>query len=172
MWFIGAKSPVICFVNLEKVQIIISPLGTGQLVFHLDWIPHGKKYLFHPHFSELNLFHDLSRMTLDELRTWIHLFKFKHAVPGVFSGWLFGRLQVYVIVVVRILSLDSCSLCFDRIPHWRDIFPEEHIASIGTRMCEVLYEDRPITLSTLGSWLLARTDDEMEKPAKVWKSMV
>jgi len=47
----GEKVRVACMLEIETVTMIITPLGTGQLVFHLNWLPDKKR--FPPMFSNL-----------------------------------------------------------------------------------------------------------------------
>jgi len=107
-------------------------------------------------------------MSIDELRTWLYLAKFRHSVPGVFKGWTFGDFHTYFFPPDF-----SSGVCYNaetfhlRTPNWRQVHPLVHINSLGTRMCQVLYENKFITLSTLGSWLLAHTHNELESPPQV-----
>jgi hypothetical protein len=63
------ESEIFCLIEIKKVELVIYPLGTASLVFHINWLPPGQS------------------MSIDELRTWLFLAKFTHKVPGVCKGW-------------------------------------------------------------------------------------
>lgn len=84
-------------VKFESIEMVAFPLGTAILVVHVNWIPEDG-------------------MTLDELRSWLHLSKFQYKVPGVLEGWLFRG------------DYDD-----------RSEFPAAHLKSLGAELTGAMY---------------------------------
>jgi hypothetical protein len=67
--------------------MVVFPLGTAILMFHVNW-------LYEPN----------TRLTLEEFRAWLHLSKYQYKVPGVHEGWLFRGEFVSLFIFVCILN--------------------------------------------------------------------
>ena len=98
-----------------------------------------------PYGTALLLFHinwnskeNSEPLYLDNLRTWLYLIKRVRKIPGVFNGWKLGN--------VNSVGKD-----------WNTMLRPEHKKSLGTRICQTLYENKPISLRALSRWLLSPT---------------
>eukprot|EP01124_Arcella_intermedia_P009415 TRINITY_DN1613_c0_g1_i7.p1 TRINITY_DN1613_c0_g1~~TRINITY_DN1613_c0_g1_i7.p1 ORF type:complete len:659 (+),score=110.64 TRINITY_DN1613_c0_g1_i7:27-2003(+) len=81
-----------------------------------------------------------SSLTLDEFRTWLYLSKFRRKVES-FDGWL-----------------------LDRSPHLNpDAITIEQQKYLGARLCNALYRKLPVSLTTIGNWMLMSV---LESPDK------
>ncbi|KAL6054699.1 X8 domain-containing protein, variant 2 [Balamuthia mandrillaris] len=68
-----SSSSLVSFnADITDVELVFYPLGTGLLIFHLNWLTNN------------------SGLSLDELRTLLFLSKFRHCVTDLFLGWTLG----------------------------------------------------------------------------------
>eukprot|EP01125_Pyxidicula_operculata_P007144 TRINITY_DN242_c4_g1_i1.p1 TRINITY_DN242_c4_g1~~TRINITY_DN242_c4_g1_i1.p1 ORF type:complete len:704 (-),score=94.72 TRINITY_DN242_c4_g1_i1:119-2230(-) len=114
----------LCKLEIESVSLLVFRLGAAILQFHINWLSERKS------------------MSLEELRGWLYLVKFRHQGVGIFRGWNFGDYEVS----------DKEYL-------------EEHLNSLGGRLSEALYNNQPITLTDISNWLLS-TDDNKKSQTK------
>jgi hypothetical protein len=66
---------------VERVEITLFPLGTAVLIIQLNWITNraavgpGHQRYFNP-------------LSVEDLRTWLFLSKFRHKVVNLYEGWM------------------------------------------------------------------------------------
>lgn len=109
-------------IRIEEVEILFFPLGTAVLKFLINWKPHRRDIL-----------------SLEELRSWIYLSKFRHKVE-VFEGWILNNKPLKVKET------------------------QGHHDCLGTRIIQALYSRKPASLSAIGNWLLMKSDEDAEYP--------
>jgi len=107
-------------IEISKIEIIAFPLGVAILLIHINWIIE-------------------ETMTVDELRTWIYLAKFRHKVDNIFNGWL-----------------------LDTSPKKKS-YSSSEIKSMSKPICKSLFDHEPCSLSAIGNWLLCTSFEETEK---------
>lgn len=71
------RSSIVCDLAITDIQVVLYPLGTGLLVLEVDWLPPNPSGKLH------------GVTSIDELRTWLFLSKFRHRVENVLEGWTF-----------------------------------------------------------------------------------
>jgi hypothetical protein len=81
--YLGILLPNDASIIVETVEVVIFPLGTAVLTFNIDWMSDrtvlGQKCSYPP--------------SIEDIRTWLFLSKFRHNVSHVFSGWVLNDQQ-------------------------------------------------------------------------------
>lgn len=127
-------------IIVERVEITLFPLGTAVLIIQLNWITNraavgpGHQRYFNP-------------LSVEDLRTWLFLSKFRHKVVNLYEGWMLND------------SPDEVKNESD-LDHLKPLF--------GKAMLKSLFLKKPASLSTIGNWLLALPDqgENLEGPPK------
>lgn len=74
---------------MERVEITIFPLGTAVLIIQLNWIT--SRAAVGP--QNIRYYNPLS---IEDLRTWLFLSKFRHKVVNLYEGWMLNDSIQYV----------------------------------------------------------------------------
>lgn len=158
-------------VEIDNVELDLFPLGTGLLIFHINWLApvtdnpeqhvnaatedegsateedeeeRARYRRFHETASSAGDGKNIPPLSLEELRTWLYVAKFRHSVPHVASGWTFG--------VRGDSSPPERAPCI------------AHVDSLGRRLYRAVYENKPISLNSLGNWLLLMNGENTSSP--------
>lgn len=120
--------------------MVVLPLGTAVLILYLNWIHTDKT--------------QSTKLTIEDLRTWLFLSKFRHKVVDVFDGWTLDT-DPYD----RSFSFRTPLMIFSIFSPQNTIF--------GKHIERALFNNKPTSLSHIGNWLLALPHESLERPLEV-----
>jgi len=129
-------------IKMEKVEIVIYPLGSAVLIFHFNWICDERR-LVGPTDAPA-----LGSPTIEELQTWLFLSKFRHKVAGVFDGWSLNDHPDAQPVSMRNIEQHSAYKVY------------------GKHVLRALFFNKPSSLSHIGNFLLAKPGSDFDNPAQ------
>lgn len=117
-------------LKVEKVEIVVFPLGTAVLTIHVNWITSDSRRVGPTDGPPIG------SPTIEELRTWLFLSKFRHKILNVFDGWTLNDHPDEQKVSLQ----DS-----EKHPLFR---------YYGKHVLRALFYNKPCSLSAIGNFLL------------------
>eukprot|EP01125_Pyxidicula_operculata_P017420 TRINITY_DN6104_c0_g1_i1.p1 TRINITY_DN6104_c0_g1~~TRINITY_DN6104_c0_g1_i1.p1 ORF type:complete len:582 (+),score=120.97 TRINITY_DN6104_c0_g1_i1:389-2134(+) len=142
---LGTSGNISKRILVEEVRITIFPLGVAILMFQINWNvkssektttdepePEPEQQQQNPSktFNDLDDGNNNNYISLQQLRNWLFLSKFRHKVENVFEGWILN---------------DESSSTSNEIQSKED--------ELGV-ISDSLHHRTPISITTLGNWLL------------------
>jgi len=153
-------------LTLTNVQAILNPLGTGFLVFEIDWLPSNPEGI-------LNVV-----TSIDDLQMCLFSFGFKNRAREIVAGFTFsnsahGMDDSEDNNRPSDENEESNELETNSPKKQRRLATKKrkkakklrakHLQSLG-RMADAVYREAPITLEDLGNWLIQLPDESATNP--------